>query len=213
MRNEQQVSRLQRKMVIDVKVIELKQVPAMVGWNHSDVVGEVLSLKHLTELPKLLKADLNCSMNTFYAGGMCVVLRFDIPADAKNFLSNDNSWNRWFKWVRMGVFDEPSLERIAWVKVTGVPISLRAEENYKAVTNPFGTTLQVDGDNWGNMDLSYGIACILTCCLTRINEFVTCSFNNKTYKVGVIEYDFNWHPFYHIPAPQDQHDDEDQNEE
>ncbi|CAH1446698.1 unnamed protein product [Lactuca virosa] len=60
------------------------------------------------------------------------------------------------------------------------------------------------------MDLSYGTTCILTHSLTRINEAVTCKFNNNLYNVGVIEYDYNWHPFYHIPATQEHLDDEDE---
>ncbi|CAH1440537.1 unnamed protein product [Lactuca virosa] len=197
--------------------VALKHVLAMVGWNDCALVGEVTSLHLLTELPKLVEAECSFSKKLFYAGGMRIVLRFDLPKEAENFLREEHTWNRWFKWLRLGVFDEPNIERIAWVKITGVPISLRAEENYTIIANIFGNTIQADGQNWQNLDLSYGTACILTSSLTRINSHTIGTFNNKSYNVGIVEYDYNWHPFFHNTAtPQDESDmeeDEEMNEQ
>ena len=50
--------------------------------------------------------------------------------------------------VRMGVFDEPNFERIDWVNITGVPISIRLEENYTTIANIFGETLQANIYNY-----------------------------------------------------------------
>ncbi|CAH1452912.1 unnamed protein product [Lactuca virosa] len=144
----------------------LKSVPAMVGWNNSTLIGEVLNIDILTEITKLIEADGNI----------------------------------WFQWIRNEVSNESNNERIGWIKITGVPIYLRAEENYALIASNFGTILQVDGCNWGNMDLSYGTTCILTTEITRINETVTCNYKNESYKARIIEYDFNWHPFYHLSA-------------
>ncbi|CAH1452378.1 unnamed protein product [Lactuca virosa] len=192
--------RTSSSMNTGIQHVALKHVPAMMAWNSYALVREVLSLHHLTELPKLLEAECKYSKNLFYAGGMRVVIRFDLPKDAEIFLREENNWNRLLKWLRMGVFDEPNIERLAWIKITGVPISLRAEENFTLIANLFGEALQVEGQNWHNLDLSYDTACIITSSLTRINSMAICTFNNKSYKVGIVEYGYNWHPFFHNTA-------------
>lgn len=175
----------------------------MMAWNSCALVGEVLSLHHLTELPKLLEAECKYSKNLFYVGGMRVVIWFDLPKDAENFLREEHNWNRWLKWLCMGVFDKPNIKGLTWIQITGVPISLRAEENFTLDANLFGEALQVEGKNWHNLDLSYGTTYILTSSLTCINSMAICTFNNKSYKVGIVEYDYNWHSFFHnIASPQ-----------
>lgn len=113
----------------------------------------------------------------------------------------------------MGLYEETNSERIAWVKITGVPISLRLEENYSLIANVVGKPLQVDGRNWSNLDLSYGTACILTNSNLRINNVTTCSFNSKFYEVGIVEYDYNWHPFFHNTATPQPFDDAENDDE
>lgn len=164
--------------------VALKHVPAVVAWSESTLVSEVLNIDLLTELPKLMDVEYNFSHNLFYAWVMRVVLRFDLTRDAQKFLLEEHTWNKWFKCLRKGMFDEPNLERLAWVKIMGVPIALRAEENYTIITNVYRKTLQFEGWNWHNLDLSYGTTCILTSTLTRINDVTVCTFNNKTYHVG-----------------------------
>lgn len=79
--------------------VALKQVPAMQAWNNSALVGEVLSLQLLTEIPKLIESVNYFSINAFYAGGLRVVLRFDLPSHAQNFMQDEHNWNRWFNWL------------------------------------------------------------------------------------------------------------------
>ncbi|CAI9286472.1 unnamed protein product [Lactuca saligna] len=77
--------------------VSLKPVPAMGAWSHCTLIVEVLDLQILTQIPKLIETDDNYTCKVFYAGGMKVALRFDIPIEAKSFLKDDNQWNRWFK--------------------------------------------------------------------------------------------------------------------
>ncbi|CAH1414748.1 unnamed protein product [Lactuca virosa] len=128
----------------------LKKLLAMDGWNKSTLIGEAISLHHLVEIQKLLEVEVN-------------------------FLNGEHNWSKWFNWLRMSILEEHNLERIAWIKNPGVPIFLRAKENYTSTANTFGKTLQVEGNNWVHLDLLYGIACILTTTNTPINREATCS--------------------------------------
>ncbi|CAI9279409.1 unnamed protein product [Lactuca saligna] len=90
--------------------VALKHVPAVVAWNESTLVGDVLNIDLLTELPKLMDIEHKFSHNLFYV------------------------------WVMK--------------------------------------TLQVEGWNWHNLDLSYGTTCILTSTLTRINDVTFMAADN-----------------------------------
>ncbi|CAH1416190.1 unnamed protein product [Lactuca virosa] len=65
------------------------------------------------------------------------------------------------------------MKEIEWIKIIWVPIYLRAEENYTTIASNFSKVLQVDGHNWGNINLSYGTTCILPTEITRINGSLT----------------------------------------
>lgn len=95
-------------------VITLKHVPSMVGWNNSTLIGELINLQFLTELPKLLEADGNWTRNSgdlFYAGRMRVAMRFFILVGAENFLKTTSNWNRWFKWLKWGVSVDSNMNK------------------------------------------------------------------------------------------------------
>ena len=71
---------------------------------------------------------------------MRVVLRFNIPQEADKFLKNmfeiagSNDW----EWE---CSNSQILIELLWVKITGVLIAMRAEENYTSIANSFGVTL------------------------------------------------------------------------
>ncbi|CAH1414127.1 unnamed protein product [Lactuca virosa] len=175
-------------------LVNLKRVPVM----ESDwlLLGEVSNFQHLSNLPKLLNVDGEVPCHVFYAGGLKVLLRFSSQDAATRYLKNENTWNRWFRWLKSEIIDNLPFERMAWVKVIGLPIHLRSEENVSLVVGRLGRIVEVDGcQNWHNIDLTSSHARILTGDKLLINKEINCSFNGKNYTVGVVECEDIWQPF------------------
>ncbi|KAL4555315.1 hypothetical protein LXL04_037932 [Taraxacum kok-saghyz] len=165
------------------------------GWDDCVMIGEPVSLQHIADLPALLPLDGNPSGQVYYIGGTNVLVKFINKESAKTFYNNEHNWNRWFKWLKPGFNDDLPQERLAWLKVFGLPLRFRSEENFERIANNFGKTLQTGNHDWSRFDLSEGKICILTKHNKFINEEVEVVFNNTSYRVGIVEFDRDWKPY------------------
>ncbi|KAI3699691.1 hypothetical protein L2E82_44129 [Cichorium intybus] len=177
----------------ETPTILLRKAPAM-NFDDSSLIGEVLSLQHLKDIPKLLHADGRIPCELYFAGGLKVVLKFSFSKTAEAYLKSEQGWNRWFKWLKLGISEEVDFDRLAWVRLHGLPIHLRSLENITSVVGSIGKVLEVGGYNWANADLTTSTARILTTSKLSINDVVNCAYNGKMYKVGVVECAEAWDP-------------------
>ncbi|KAI3781791.1 hypothetical protein L2E82_11815 [Cichorium intybus] len=95
--------------------------------NDTVLVGEVTNMMIINSLPDLFN-DCGISFDkVFYYGGLHVIISFDNAKDAGNFLSDKESWSRWFYWVKAGreITNTPS-QRIANIKIVGLPLEFRS---------------------------------------------------------------------------------------
>ncbi|KAI3501185.1 hypothetical protein L1887_29047 [Cichorium endivia] len=113
---------------------------------------------------------------------------------AESYLKSEQEWNRWFKWLKLGISQEVDFDRLAWVRLHGLPIHLRSLENITSVVGSIGKVLEVGGYNWATADLTTSTARILTTSKLLINDVVNCAYNGKMYKVGVVECAEAWDP-------------------
>ncbi|CAH1436296.1 unnamed protein product [Lactuca virosa] len=112
------------------------------------------------------------------------------------YLKNEHIWNTWFKWLKPGIMEDSPFERIARVKIIGLPIYVRSEENVKLVLSNLGNIIEVDGSqNWHSINLSCAFARIFTGEKLPINKVVNYLLNGKSYTVGVAECEDVWQPF------------------
>lgn len=174
--------------------VNLKSIKAM--KNLVSLLGEVTGFQLLSNLPKMINADGEIPCYAYYAGGLKVILKFSSLGAAERYLKNELLWNRWFKWLKPGISDDTQFERIAWVKLIGLPIHLRSDDNAILVASKFGKVIEVVGcQNWHGIDLSFANARILTPCRKLINNKILCSFNGKSFTVGLVECEDSWVPF------------------
>ncbi|KAL4586972.1 hypothetical protein LXL04_011620 [Taraxacum kok-saghyz] len=174
--------------------VQFKPVESMMSCNIYCLTGEVVDINILEDLHVLIHADEHISARTYYAGGLRVFLKFIDPKSAEAYLKQKHKWNRWFTYLKFGFIDEPNLERLARVKITGIPVHLRSDENITAIASKFGKVLTVDGHNWHAVDLSVGFTTILTSSWKLINAEVKGAFNDVIHTIGVIENDNSWEP-------------------
>ncbi|KAJ0805701.1 putative RNA recognition motif domain, nucleotide-binding alpha-beta plait domain superfamily [Helianthus annuus] len=89
------------------------------------LIGEAKDIDILNNLQACLSGIMEEGLQLKYLGGLKVLLCFSNPEEAEEFRYRKvDSWEKWFS--RLYVWDgiPPLFERIAWVKVLGVPVSL-----------------------------------------------------------------------------------------
>nr|KAJ0218796.1 hypothetical protein LSAT_V11C300138180 [Lactuca sativa] len=129
-----------------------------------------------------------------------VGLRFQSPSDVDDFLANKTYWGMWFKDFKAGTDVSGVFDRLAWLRIVGLPVKLWDEEKFSRIASEFGKVV-VPAEILPSMkDLSLSSICILTDHKKRINEEVLVELNKSILKVGVFESDFGWSPFPFYPV-------------
>ncbi|CAI9276086.1 unnamed protein product [Lactuca saligna] len=166
------------------------------------LVGEAASLEHLGNLPKLLLDKGETCAEVKYIGGLRVLMMFDYSIAAKEFMFDELKWKEYLKWVRWENQVNSHEERVAWIRVTGLPLHLWGQRNFRSITDRFGKTIAPFEDIPHRVDLSHAKIGLLTHRRTRINDEIQAMFEGKVYKLGIIEFDEDWFPFKFDP-PED----------
>lgn len=104
----------------------------MAEWLHNPLtlVGEAHSLENLRKIPLFLRLGDEQAYGMKYLGGLMVGIRFRSPSDVSEFLSKKNIWNTWFKDFKHGNTINGKFDRLAWLKIVELPVSLWNEENF-----------------------------------------------------------------------------------
>nr|KAJ0195626.1 hypothetical protein LSAT_V11C700343790 [Lactuca sativa] len=165
-------------------------------WLHkTSLIGEALTLDHLGHLPKLLRDNGETDLEIKYVGGLRVLFLFDSSVDAKDFLNNKNKWKETLKWVNWSDKTDMQVERVAWIRIIGLPLYLWGERNFASIIEGFGKTIAPYEDLSNRVDLSCPKIGILTSRKTRINEELQVVIDGRVFKIGIIEFDEDWFPF------------------
>ncbi|KAJ0606161.1 putative RNA recognition motif domain, nucleotide-binding alpha-beta plait domain superfamily [Helianthus annuus] len=95
------------------------------NWIFKSLIGEVRELEFLDRMEDFVDELELDGVALKYLGGLKVLIIFQSSKEASGFL--DNYRERWAAWLtKLEVWDGcfKKLERIAWIRATGVPISL-----------------------------------------------------------------------------------------
>ncbi|KAI3722057.1 hypothetical protein L2E82_33081 [Cichorium intybus] len=181
------------------KPVEIVNGTYMDGWFNSrlTLIGEAHSLKELQMIPPNLRSgnnDIHYGMQ--YLGGLMMGIRFKSEGNIEEFLSNESYWGAWFKSFTPGDTTKFETDRIAWLKIAGLPVVLWSEENLSRIAGKFGKVLVLNEIIPTAHDFSLGDICVLTSYKKRINEDVKVVLNGNVFGVGVIEKELDWSPFH-----------------
>ncbi|CAI9269380.1 unnamed protein product [Lactuca saligna] len=124
-----------------------------------------------------------------------VLLLFDHSVAAKEFMEQEYRWKEHLKWVRWGDKVETHGDRVAWIRILGLPLRLWGQRNFQTITGGFGKIIAPFEDIPHRVDLSHIKIGLLTTRRNRINDEIRVAFEGKVYKLGIIEFDEDWFPF------------------
>ncbi|KAL4588462.1 hypothetical protein LXL04_001353 [Taraxacum kok-saghyz] len=167
--------------------VKVTAVPEVVDWTANGVlVGVAKSFDILCNFSSLLSLEGFDVCEVKYLGGMDVVVKFKSGRAAEIFKANKSIWLKWFSSLEQFGKVIRKFERVAWVKVVGIPVQAWDNSNFAAVVG-----------NWGKNteDVSTGKLCILTACRKKINEELGIELDGVRHSVGILEVDDDWLPF------------------
>ncbi|KAL4574069.1 hypothetical protein LXL04_020891 [Taraxacum kok-saghyz] len=176
----------------------------------SVLVAEAKNFDSLCNLPSLLAIEGYDAIEVKYAGGLNSIIKFKSEKAAEIFKANKCIWLKWFNGVEFIGKKIWRFERIAWLKIVGVPIMGWDESNFNSIAASFGKVLENRNSFWNSMDISHGKVCVLTAARKRINEEINVLIKGESMKVGILEVEDDWAPYnpFIASALEDSEDDE-----
>ncbi|KAM0012907.1 hypothetical protein Hdeb2414_s0047g00748901 [Helianthus debilis subsp. tardiflorus] len=135
-------------------IIVPDRVEAFKGCQGLAVVGRAVDLETLVDIDRLLSIAKIVVANVQYLGGLSVLISFHEKESAKQFLSGKNIWEPWFSKLDLWKGQTLPFERVAWLKLSGVPLHLFEADVLSQVGEVFGKVLHVPKEFEEDQDLS-----------------------------------------------------------
>ncbi|MFS7934851.1 hypothetical protein Hanom_Chr05g00396491 [Helianthus anomalus] len=184
----QEVKGEERSIVVPDKLIAFNELRGRA------VVGRTVDLETLVDFDKLLRIAKTVLENLQYLGGLSILITFGDEAGATSFLNLKKVWEPWF--TKLDVWDGQSLslERVIWLKVSGVPLHLFDPEVLEMVGGIFGKVLHVQKSILREKDLSVSRVAVLAGEVSKIRETVKILWKDRVFRVWIEEEHEDWTP-------------------
>ncbi|KAL4583655.1 hypothetical protein LXL04_008236 [Taraxacum kok-saghyz] len=196
---------------LPIPLIGIKEVQQ---WcSSASLVGEIKNFDLLCNFSSLILLEGYDITETRYLGGMQVIIKFNSVQAARVFKANKSIWMKWFVWVEPTGTRLARFERIAWIKITGLPLQAWDETNMEAVAGSFGKVLVNISPFWNNKDVSHRKLCTLTASRKKLNEEISVSLDGVEHRIEVFEVDDDWIPFKNFESVSASDSDEEMDDE
>ncbi|KAM0001285.1 putative RNA recognition motif domain, nucleotide-binding alpha-beta plait domain superfamily [Helianthus debilis subsp. tardiflorus] len=162
-------------------------------WYDLGLLGRLIDFKSLTDLRSWFLSSINKNITIKYLGGFYVIVLFESVEDKQWFFDKKNLWESVFSsledWEGQ-IFD---FERIAWIKVYGIPMCLMTDSVLKDIGNSVGEVVQPSSLNDSD-DLSYVFMGVLCNSVNRIHRNVQLIWKSKSFPITIEEDPGDWVP-------------------
>ncbi|KAJ0713943.1 hypothetical protein HanPI659440_Chr13g0484121 [Helianthus annuus] len=160
------------------------------------VVGRTVDLETLVYFDRLLRIAGTDFSNIQYLGGLSIIISFSNDFSVKKFLDSREVWGPWFSKLDAWEGHSLPLERVAWLRLFGVPLHLLDPAVLKMIGNLFGKVLHVQNSLVNEKDLSVNRVGVLAGEAQRIKENLKVKWKNRNYRIWVEEEQDEWIPEY-----------------
>ncbi|KAJ0565309.1 putative RNA recognition motif domain, nucleotide-binding alpha-beta plait domain superfamily [Helianthus annuus] len=169
------------------QVVAPDRTDAMQDLKGVAVVGRAVDLETLVDLDRLFHIAKVSFGNIQYLGGLSVLISFREEPASRLFLESKDLWGPWFS--KLSVWEGQSLpfEKVAWLRVIGLPLHLLDQDIIKLVGELFGKILHVQKDFGTANDLSFVRIGVLSGVVDRIKDVVTVKWKERNYRIMVEE--------------------------
>ncbi|KAJ0714215.1 hypothetical protein HanPI659440_Chr13g0487051 [Helianthus annuus] len=151
------------------------------------LVGRAVNLETLVDFDRLMKIARVEYSRIQYLGGLSILISFKEVAAANKFLDDKLVWGPWFSKLELWGGQSLPFERVAWLKIHGVPLHILDSDILARTGEMFGKVLHVPRPSEVDQDLSIYRVGILVGESVRIREVVSLKWKDRCYRVWVEE--------------------------
>ncbi|KAJ0949926.1 hypothetical protein HanRHA438_Chr01g0043851 [Helianthus annuus] len=110
------------------------------------------------------------------------------------FVRNNGLWQKWFTVLDVWTGQSLPFERVAWIKIYGVPVQLAEDSVYDSIAGNFGKVIHASNMTSDDIDLFVNCTVVLVGVGARINDQVDLKWEDKHYRVWLEEEAADWMP-------------------
>ncbi|PWA83317.1 RNA-directed DNA polymerase, eukaryota [Artemisia annua] len=159
-----------------------------------ELVGRVVDVRSLVAMDKALGDSGLVGVEIIYIGGLSFLLKFVNSEEAKEFLSRVEVWSKWFSVLEVWEGQSLPFERIAWLKILGVPLNLAMNAVFDNIAGMFGKVVHASHISLDEGNISFVRVGVLVGEGEVVSDSVNLSWRDKSFKVWVIEDPRDWDP-------------------
>ncbi|KAJ0811773.1 putative RNA-binding domain superfamily [Helianthus annuus] len=160
----------------------------------SSLVGSVIDFNTLCNIHTSIADAGFHGLGIKYLGGFVVLLTFPNSNEACVFLNKNDLWKFWFSSLDQWCGQSLPFERVAWIRVLGVPAHLWDRSVINSIGNQFGKVIQGSQISWGDNNWSQECIGILVGDGRQIKEELELTWRDNSYRVWIIEEPGEWIP-------------------
>ncbi|KAJ0441099.1 putative RNA recognition motif domain, nucleotide-binding alpha-beta plait domain superfamily [Helianthus annuus] len=177
------------------KVVDVPEdTLAFQDLNGKALVGRCFGLKVLNGLKVVLVEACFSKVSLSYTGGLHVLIKCPSEEVWNSLVGRVDIWSQWFSSLDLWLGQSMPFERIAWLKIIGVPIHLAEDKVFDLIASQFGKVIHASQRSSEDNDLSVNCIGVLVGDGVRIVDQTTLKWKDKTYKVWVEEELADWIP-------------------
>ncbi|KAK1424777.1 hypothetical protein QVD17_20115 [Tagetes erecta] len=157
-------------------------------------VARAKDLNLLNQIHSLASQAKIRNMDIRYLGGLFTLLSFPSQEEANNFHAQTNTWGNWFSKIEPWRGQSIPYERIAWLRIHGVPPHLWNPVVFNKIGSSYGRLLQTAEANWDDANFSYECVGVLVNSGTPINDDFILKWCKKSFRCWTNEVPVDWKP-------------------
>ncbi|KAF5799300.1 putative RNA-binding domain superfamily [Helianthus annuus] len=158
------------------------------------VIVAMADFKALQEASETIKGMMLGERVVQYVGGMFILVSFKNSEDVERFSVLSKEKRDVFRSMEKWAGQSLPFERIAWLRVQGIPLHLLDNYVINRIGESFGKIVQVGQHGVWDSDLSYDYVGVLVTEGKRIQEEVVMQWKGRRYRVWVEEEIGDWEP-------------------
>ncbi|KAL8238115.1 hypothetical protein R6Q59_019196 [Mikania micrantha] len=163
-------------------------------WSNVSLIGRTLNLTILGNIETILDQERKDGCSIRYLGGLNVLLTFNHKYDAEMFMCGVEKWKQWFSNISVWNGQSLPLERIAWLRIWGIPPQLWDSLVMDKIGIKFGTIVSHSEASTCDSNLTMDSIGVMLSDVKPISEEIIIHWQNKTFCGWVEEDKRNWVP-------------------
>ncbi|KAJ0880670.1 putative RNA recognition motif domain, nucleotide-binding alpha-beta plait domain superfamily [Helianthus annuus] len=158
------------------------------------LVGRCKDLMTLRKLNEKFAEKRILGISLSYMGGLYMLVKFEDDVSCINFMMDQDCWKEWFSILDPWNNQSLPFERLAWVKVLGVPMHLADNDVLINIAEHFGKIVHGSQMEAGDGNMLVSWIGLLVGEGDRIHDHVTLRWKNKQFRVWIEEEINDWVP-------------------